>query len=183
VVEADSGGGAGVFNLSQARNHAVLQAKTRYVIVADADTLPDIAAVEASLDEFDGVTWPYMTFRHIPNSAVDKSDLMSVQPDRTYGQSVGGILVCPTQIYWELGGMDEKFTGWGFEDNAFEIVARTLTRAIRRMDGIVFSFNHFDGDPRNDAYRDMSRTNPSRIRMQLYAMCKNNPELMRELIR
>lgn len=170
------------FNLSRARNNAVNKANSRHVIVVDADTLPDINAIMASLDEFEGVTWPYMAFRHIPSRYADKPDLMSVQPDRTYAASVGGILICQRETYWALGGMDEKFTGWGFEDNAFSLVAQCLSR-VRRQPGIVFSFNHFDGDPRNDTYRDMSHTNPSRIRCQLYAMCKNHPELMRELIR
>ena len=193
VIEADSDDQANTlgmsseyllpFNLARARNRAVMRARTRYVIVADADTLPDIAAVLASLDEFDGVTWPYQTFRHIPGSLADSPDLMGAKPDREYNASVGGILVCKTELYWQLGGMDEKFNrGWGFEDNAFYLVAETLSR-VRRQPGIVFSFNHFDGDPRHDTYRDMSVTNPHRIRVQLYAMCKRNPELMKELIR
>jgi hypothetical protein len=188
VIEHDSGGrtsdppSARPFNLSQARNNAVRKAITRYVIVADADTLPDIGAVMASLDEFDGVTWPFTEYRHIPGWCADKADLMSAPADRVYNASVGGIFICQRERYWKLGGCDELFTGWGFEDNAFHAVADTLSH-VRRMPGIVFSFNHFHGDPRHDEYRDMSKENPNRSRYELYRVCSKRPHLMRELIR
>jgi hypothetical protein len=180
VIESDCG--SGKFNLSQARNYAVMRAKTRHVIVADADTLPDIASVIASLDEFDGVTWPYETYRHIPSRYAAESDLMTANIDRQYGNSVGGIFICQLDTYWRLGGCDEKFVGWGWEDNAFHMVAETLSRC-RRQPGITFSFNHFDGDPRHDAYRDMTTSNPNYVRAQLYKACFRRPDLMRELIR
>jgi hypothetical protein len=182
VVESDSDPTA-PFNLSQARNFAAAQVKSKYIIVADADTLPDIASVMASLDEFDGVTWPYAVYRHIPGHYADKPDLMSAHVDRSYTASVGGIFICQTELYWELGGCDERFIGWGGEDQAFHFVAQCLSR-VRRQSGIVFSFNHFAGDPRQDMYRDMNpATNPNLVRQRLYSMCKHDPAMMRELIR
>lgn len=171
------------FNLSKARNRAVAAANSEYVIVADADTIPDIGAVMFALDnEFDGVTWPFRQYRHIPNSHALQADLMTAKPDRVYSGSVGGLFICRRELYWELGGCDELFTGWGFEDNAFHLVAQTLSH-VRRIDGIVFSFNHFDGDPRDDSERDMTATNINRNRFALYQMCRNSKDLMRELIR
>lgn len=181
VVEGDSDSDL-PFNLSQARNNAVRDCLSKYVIVADADTLPDLGSVMASLDEFDGVTWPYERYRHIPSRYADRSDLMTATVDREYTSSVGGIFICKRGLYWELGGCDEKFNGWGWEDNAFHSVATTLSR-VRRQPGIVFSFNHFSGDPRHDTYRDMSHGNPNRVRAQLYQACHRRPELMKELIR
>ena len=177
VITADSDHQGASFNLSCARNRAVGWADTKYIIVADADTIPDIGNVFFALDEFAGVTWPFTHYRHIPADYAYSADLMMSAPvDRTYSNSVGGIFICERELYWELGGCDEMFTGWGFEDNAFHIAAQTLSR-VRRLDGTVFSFNH------NGTHRDMSGGNPNRTRLQLYKLCAGDKPLMRELIR
>lgn len=175
VIEADSRAHA-PFSLASARNNAVRQVKTGQVIVADADALPDIGSVFTALQNTDGVTWPFTTYRHIPGDYADRADLMSAPIDREYPRSVGGIFVTATAHYWELGGMDERFSPrWGYEDNAFHTVVATLSRA-HRTPGLVFSFNHA-------ADRDQSEDNPNRHRAQLYRLAAARPELMRELIK
>lgn len=173
VVEADSNPRL-PFSLARARNNAVRKITTPRVIVADADTIPDIAAVTAAL-ELDGVTWPYDIYRHIPSEYADKPDLMTAPIDQQYNNSVGGIIITTTQTYWALGGMDEHFQQWGFEDRAFHLAAATLS-TTHRTPGIVFSFNHA-------ADRDQSTENPGFWRNQLYRMAANQPQLMKELIK
>lgn len=163
------------FHICEARNNAARQANTAHLIIADADTIPDIGAVHQALT-LDGITWPFTEYRHIPATYTDQADLMSAPADQTYRNSVGGLLVTPSETYWELGGMDERFhRRWGYEDNAFALAAKTLSKA-RRIDGIVFSFNH-------SADRDLSTDNPNRHRYELYKFAAGRPEIMRELIR
>lgn len=175
VVEADSRLGQ-PFSLPQARNNAVKKVRTPKVIVADADTIPDIGAVHQALANDDGVTWPFTLYRHISGEYAQRADLMTAPMDRQYLRSVGGIMVTSVATYWDLGGMDERFEHrWGYEDNAFHTVVVTLSKA-HRTPGIVFSFNH-------SADRDMSVNNPNRHRAQLYALAARSPAIMRELIK
>lgn len=164
------------FNLAAARNAAVRKAKTSHVIVADADTIPDIEQVYLALGT-PGITWPFAEYRHIPGECVSRNDLMTAPIDRTYRRSVGGLFVCSSDDYWDVGGQDERFSrGWGYEDNAFYLAAATLSSTHRPGHGIVFSFNHSQD-------RDMSAANPHKVRYELYRMCQGQPDLMRELIR
>lgn len=178
IVEVDSTP-ALAFSLAEARNKAVRQAETEFVIVADADTIPDIGAVTRALDNHDGVTWPFTEYRHIPPEWIDAPDLMSAPIEQAYGASVGGIFVTRRETYWRLGGMDERFERrWGFEDNAFHAAASTLA-AAHRVPGIVFSFNHGVAGPG----RDMTKDNPNRWRYELYKFATGKPQLMSELIK
>ena len=175
IITADSDP-ARPFSLPEARNRAVKKVRTAKVIVTDADTIPDIGAVLAALEDPDGVTWPFTVYRHIPGRYATEADLMSAPVEREYVRSVGGIIVCDVATYWAVGGMDERFDRrWGFEDNAFHTAVVTLSRA-RRKPGIVFSFNH-------TADRDMSPDNPNRHRAALYVLASTSPELMRELVK
>lgn len=178
IVEADSTP-ALAFSLAEARNRAVRQAETEYVIVADADTIPDIGAVTRALTMPDGVTWPFTHYRHIPAEWVDHPDLMTAPVDQAYRNSVGGLLVCRRETYWRLGGMDDRFERcWGYEDNAFHAAAATLAK-VNRLPGTVFSFNHTVAG----TGRDMTPRNPNRHRYELYKFANGKPHLMRELIK
>ena len=165
------------FSLCEARNNAVRQADTDIVIVADADTIPDLGSVVAAVNDPVGVCWPFQHYRHIPGEYHDHPDLMTAPIDRQYKGSVGGLFVCTQETYWGLGGMDERMEArWGGEDTAFRYVAHTLS-TVSRKPGIVFSFNH-------SADRDMDKaTNPNLVRLELYKFCSGRPELMRELIK
>jgi hypothetical protein len=54
----------------------------------------------------------------------------------------GGAYVMRRQDWLDLGGMDEAFTGWGAEDDAFTIVAeRALGKALT-VGGIAYHLWH-----------------------------------------
>lgn len=174
IIEADSTPEL-PFSLSEARNNAVRQVTTPVVIVADADTIPDIGRVHQAID-MDGVIWPFERYRHIPADWVDRADLMAAPADREYNESLGGLLVTQCDLYWQLGGMDDRFERrWGYEDNAFHAAAETLA-TVHRLPGVVFSFNH-------DADRDLSLDNPNRHRWDLYKFARGKPQMMRELLK
>jgi Glycosyl transferase family 2 len=168
------------FQLSEARNSAVRRASTEVIIVADADTIPDIAgvleAVELVASTPGVIIWPYIYYRHIPAEYADKADLFSAPVVAEYRNSVGGVLVTTRSTYWAVGGMDERCARcWGFEDNCFYLAAYTLA-SVRRLDGVVFSFDH-------PMERDVSENNPNRSRWQLYQLASGKPHLMRELVK
>lgn len=176
VIEADSDPWQ-PFSIAVARNNAVRRATTDTVIVADADSLPDIASVLAAVeDSRGGVTYPYETFKHIDGGWSDKADLLAAPVDQTYNRSVGGMFITRRETYWRVGGMDEMFHPvWGYEDNAFALAAQTLV-GIHRQPGNLLSFNH-------SANRDLSQGNPNKARYALYLLANNKPDVMAELVR
>lgn len=177
VVEADAT--SVDWNLSQARNRAVTAAAAPICIVADADTIPDIAAVHRAVKRIKhgerGVIWPFTMYRHIPGEWAQRADLLAAPIDQLYRRSVGGLFVVSAHTYWELGGMDERFVGWGYEDNAFHIAALTLSK-VRREEGVVFSFNHSVECNRN------LRGNPNVVLYDKYRAAQFNSARMRVLI-
>jgi hypothetical protein len=133
------------FNLSAARNAAVNAATSDVVIVADADTIPDELAIDTAIlacGRHGGVWWPFTEYRYLA-AGVNPGDILDANTatEETYPNSVGGLLVIRRADYWRLGGFDERFTEWGGEDRAFELVAASLS-SIHRIPGVVYAFNH-----------------------------------------
>ena len=161
------------FNRSQARNNAVTQTTTPTLIITDADVIPDIANVHHALDNMSGVTYLYHEYRHIPTEFVDKSDLLAA-PAKIHSTSCAPIMALTRETFDTLGGFDEHFRNWGFEDNAFAIVAATFSHCVR-LRGIAFSFEHLSVD------RDMSAHNANRGRYARYQLARSNPDALTEL--
>lgn len=75
------------------------------------------------------------------------------QPDR---HSVGGLTFVRRDIWDEIGGMDERFVGWGEEDRAFELTLRTLIGHMPRASGAAYSLWHKkppDKNKNSETYR------------------------------
>lgn len=177
IITADSDP-ALPFNLSQARNNAVRQAGTDVVIVADADTIPDLKIIDRAIraTKHNHVIYPFDEYIYLGERPdVATVDVETAETERIYTASVGGIMVLRRALYWDLGGHDEGFHRWGYEDTAFQLVAETLA-GIERFPGKVWAFGHH-------AERDMTHANPGRARIMLYRFARRDEKIMRELIR
>jgi hypothetical protein len=161
------------FNVAASRNLAVSKATSDVVVVADADTIPDETALSLAVQNPVGVVYPFDRYRYLTEASVALPESQWVV-DREYRQSVGGMVVATRTTYWALGGQDERFARWGYEDNAFHLAASTLS-TVSRIPGVVHAFGH-------DADRDLSAENPGRSRCQLYRFAEGKPDVMRELI-
>lgn len=159
------------FNLSQARNAAVAQSSAEVVIVADADTIPDAKALLRAIRRarYNRVVYPFDRYVYLAPGQEPGGE-----PERSYTHSFGGLMVLKRSLYWDLGGHDEKFRQWGFEDTAFQLVAETLA-STERVPGTVYAYNH-------SAERDMTTSNPGRARVALYRFARRDAAVMRELI-
>lgn len=168
-----------VFNVAASRNLAVSKALSDVVVVADADTIPDETALGTAVElvtnvpSGSGIVYPFDRYRYLTPESVDLPEAEWVV-DREYRQSVGGMIVSDRDTYWSLGGQDERFSRWGYEDNAFYLAAATLSNVVR-IPGVVHAFGH-------EADRDLSVENPGKSRHQLYRFAENKPDVMRELI-
>lgn len=168
------------FNLSQARNRGAAMATTeRILVIADADTIPDERALHSAVRRAHTqmvVFYPFTTYHSLPAEAVNEEILGAIKPKKSYPGSVGGICVMHRNVFIQLGGFDEHFTSWGYEDNAFELAAEAVV-GTERINGDIYSFDH------GNEHRDMTKENPGRTRIKLYHFARHDRPLMIELLR
>jgi predicted glycosyltransferase involved in capsule biosynthesis len=135
------------FNRSAARNTAFAGSHGDVLLIADADTIfhadQILAAVEMVQKER---TWviPYAWYYNLSEEVTD--NILELDPGETILEpanpslwehkivSWAGLLVMPREAFEEVGGYDERFEGWGFEDNAFRLALDTLWAPHQRID-------------------------------------------------
>lgn len=114
------------FNKSKAMNAAVRLARAPVVLLHDADVVVPsdyVRGVAQRLNEgWEGIKpMRYVFF-------LDEKNLPLVQQERfeeineiewVQQHNPGISTACRTDVYWAIGGHDERFEGWGGEDNEF----------------------------------------------------------------
>lgn len=122
----------GPFNRSQAINRAVQESDGDILIIADLDVIFMQKAVEEAVERVreNALAWGF-AFRNYYMLTETFSELVREQDpelpvalmDGTYGpwhhEVNSGLLVISREGFYEVGGFDEGFVGWGSEDNAF----------------------------------------------------------------
>lgn len=128
-----------IFNRSKARNEAAKQANEDILIIADADTIPTVRGVDAAVMEaVDKDRWmlPYGPDRYYnlnreTTEAILHKNLDGLDEPNGSGYdhkitSWAGCLVMPRAAFDAVGGYDERFIGWGYEDNSFQLAIDTI---------------------------------------------------------
>lgn len=155
------------FSLAAARNRIVRMAEeagAKVVVICDSDTLIEQTAMSKAVvaaRESDRVILPFNLFR-----ALGQRESIMVMNGRnpillpdigSLTWSVGGAFVTTPEAWWALGGQDERFTGWGCEDTAFNIVADKMRRSHVRVEGVIHHLWHPaspDKDAANLSYQE-----------------------------
>lgn len=114
------------FNRSASRNLGVKSAgQGEIVVVCDADTVPDPAGLSSALRRAPsgGLHYPFAVVNYL-TQAGSELVLAGQQPDPAWVEfslpsAHGGCMVMLAEAWRAVGGQDECFTGWGFEDNAW----------------------------------------------------------------
>lgn len=181
------------FNRAATRNRCVQRAESGVVVIADADILPDAAAllesITAARDE-GGLHLGYDYYRALMKESTqrfyydrtnpsrhDKRDpsLLPMAFDST--TSTCGIVVMRCDQWFLAGGMDERFTGWGFEDTAFAIAVETMIGPLTNHHGTV---NHLWHPSACNLASEQYKLNEALCAR--YAAAKGNVKKMQELI-
>jgi len=152
------------FNRGASRNVAARAATAPILIIADADTIPDPEAVCQGVDlvASERAPWviPYEKLRYYNLSERATLRRLEFPPDPaiTIGEpwdeddwehkitSWAGCLILRRVDYWRAGGYDERFAGWGGEDNAMQLALDTLVGPHHRMDSFIQHLSHARGD-------------------------------------
>lgn len=155
-VFVGAGPDEGRFNAAAARNEAARSAGTWDVgIFADADTVPaDIEVIRravAMAHERKRFVRPYKRYTQLDE---ERTAVVleggPLEGGKTLGENVpeGGIAIVPRILYDRVGGYDERFVGWGWEDTSFAQACRVMGGFVQ-LDGQVFHLWHPISSDRN----------------------------------
>jgi len=144
------------FNRAKARNIGLAQVDTEYVLIADGDTACEAMPVNLGLNLLDGgAPWVipyghtdyYNLTEDCTNSILDNpmDPIMDPQWDHKI-HSWAGLLLARTEDCRKIGGYDERFDGWGWEDLAFMIKMDHCIGPHRRTNGRALHLWHPRGD-------------------------------------
>lgn len=172
----------GLMNRAAARNEAARSASWDVAIFADADTIgqPELIpkAVEAAVAG--KLAYPFTEFEGL--SAVGTRNLINGSGNRQIVKrkrlSPGGILAVSRDLYDEVGGYDEAFQGWGYEDLAFAYAAGTFAETHREL-GTITHLWHPNSPEKSKA---IAGKNLNRARKERYLAAAGDPKKMRALL-
>ncbi|SDI21096.1 Glycosyl transferase family 2 [Alteribacillus persepolensis] len=153
------------FSKAQAVNNAASNAKGEVFIILDADMICSPSILRQSVQLLDKYPWiiPYSTVKNISKSSTKQ--LMNASPAwplpsniqtkiNYFGKAlpVGGINVLPKKCFFNIGGFDERFVGWGGEDDAFACAVNTLCGRYKRLKTSVYHLWHPKSPVRHNPY-------------------------------
>lgn len=98
---------------------------------------------------------------------------------RTYNNIVSCVNIVPRALWDAVGGYDENFNGWGFEDNAFMAACRTFMHGPElRIRGEVWHFYHATAAEGKQGTATHAR---NKLRADLYLKAQGNEEAITKL--
>lgn len=104
--------------------------------------------------------------------------IITYPPTGFYQSPQSGMILFRTADFLDMGGFNERFEGWGYEDRGLVYAADTLIGPHHRISGAVFHLWHpeshetTEGQPNIEANRQLA---------EQMAAAQGNRELMREL--
>lgn len=121
-----------LFNRSQAINRCVSVAKGSYLIIADADVICDIPSMDIALATVNHTerVWAFPNESYFIATPDNTTELMSLGYNYNFNvemfdgyenipSNTSAIMVMRREAFESVDGFDERFIGWGYEDNAF----------------------------------------------------------------
>lgn len=186
ALHLDVDSGHAPFSRAGSRNEGVRQAQAagaEIVVLCDADTLPEPEPLHAAIAAaHDGVLHlPYTWYRGLSQDGTRAylagTPADDCTTDWAHEWATGGVLVITPQAWWQAGGMDEGFTGWGFEDTAFRTAADALLGPTVKHHGTI---NHLWHPLESGLGSPLHVAGGQR--MQRYVDATGNPDAIRALI-
>jgi predicted glycosyltransferase involved in capsule biosynthesis len=140
------------FSKAKVINKTVEKSKGDILVIADADLFFEPSLLEESIKQLETRAW-VIPFKRVLNISKESThDLLETEPQwpvpinlethpRRYA-AMGGINIVPRQHFETVGGFDERFVGWGGEDDAFAASLNNLCGYVKRMDATLYHLWH-----------------------------------------
>ena len=182
------------FSRSQARNYAVDNADTEFILLADADTMSFRPFVKSAIEMIEkGTPWviPYgiSGYYNLRKPYTDK--VMAMKPDAFIApdafewkhqlESWAGQIVMSKGAFEQVNGYDERFIGWGYEDNAFQRAMDTIVGPFKRIEA-GWTAHLWHAEPGSDRWAQPHFAD-NRVRMTAYLDSAGNREAMLETVK
>ena len=143
---------------SAAVNNAAQKATRDIFIIADADTAFNIDQIENAIEALNFHPWviPYRRrimlspqktnelYKKSPTITLDNSDIegCDILGGMCGYQQIGAINIVPRKCFEKVGGFDERFKGWGGEDDAFVAALNTICGHYFRLETDMWHLYH-----------------------------------------
>lgn len=159
----------GEFSRSAARNAGASFAEGDVLVFCDADTVWNADFLDAAVDLAKPWALPYSMYYNLNEKATeallddDSMDDLVVPSESEYDHAldyvISGTVVVTREAYDTVGGYDERFIGWGYEDDAFATALTAFYGGPQRVDGFVCHLWHpvDNGDAFDHPYIDHNR--------------------------
>lgn len=191
IVIGDHGGRGDPFSRGVARNRAFSAAVGDAIIIADADTFVPLKSIVTALVHLDnGAPWvlPYDVYWNLDQATTERvlrhspshfsMDGIFQYEHRIEGSTAGTLIMRPA-AFQAVGGYDERFVGWGYEDNAFALALDTLVGPHATVQGSAYHLWH----PRNEGDNfSQPFIDPNRALYERYRLAATSPNAMISLV-
>lgn len=147
------------FSRSKAINLASEQATRDIFVIADGDIIYAPSVIVNSVKQLDKYTWILPVQKALDLTKESTEKLLQTKPewpipievDATERKQVGaGLLNVVRRWHFNaVGGFDERFAGWGGEDDAFSIAMTIMCGPSKRLDSTVCHLWHPSADLSN----------------------------------
>jgi predicted glycosyltransferase involved in capsule biosynthesis len=144
-----------VFYKTKAVNQAAKKAHGYIFILADADIFFNSQIILKALEKIDSdnLSWVMPYIDYLPLSANQTEKMLIIKPDKEIKimdkqvkgvrrNCPAGLIMITKEAFFDIGGYDERFKGWGCEDTAFYITANTLLHPAIRLPEKIYHLWH-----------------------------------------
>jgi glycosyltransferase involved in cell wall biosynthesis len=185
-----------LFSRSGSRNKAAAKARGDILVFLDADSYvsPTQVMSAISASRITGWCFPYDTYYALTPGGTQRfidgdypfneADVWAVFPDPLKPEerpaSVGGCVTVHREAFETVGGYDERFIGWSFEDRSFAYSLEAFYGATPRVKGPLYHLWHPAPEEEcfGQPYMEANRALANRYRDAV-----GNQDLMHALVR
>lgn len=154
------------FNRAQAINRAAKQATRDLFVIIDGDIFCDPEVMKDAVEHAIKAPW-VIPFRKIVRITEENSRML-LETSPTWPVEVtefelihtsefthlGGFNVISRDHFLAVGGFDERFSGWGGEDDAFSCAVNTLCGRYKRLEHTIYHLWHpvvgYENNPKGE---------------------------------